>query len=183
MNGLKKTVITLSFIFLTFLLFIQPAIAENNNVIVEFYYTTGCTVCNEAKPIINEIEQYYVNNITLQQFLVINDKSSDNYTKLGTYLEEVHVPTIVVKNQSNGDYTVFEWEDIDTPNFVDTLKDTIDSYIIGSYTKTSTDPNYNKDDENTSEDIQDTGTPGFEITIAFFAITMILFYKKRKQNI
>lgn len=182
MKLLKNIFITVLFVILLNATLIQPVIADNDKVLVEFFYTTGgCTACNETKPIIDEIEQYYVNNITLQRLLVIDDKNSENYIKLGIYLEEVQVPTIVIKNQSNGDYTLFEWEDIDKLNFIDTLKDTIDSYIIGNYTKTSTDPN-NNNDENNNEEKQD-DTPGFEIILALFAITIILFYKKRKHNI
>jgi hypothetical protein len=40
--------------------------------------------------------------------------------------------------------------------------------------------NNENNDNNSSENEQNTDTPGFEIILSFFAITIILFYKKRK---
>ena len=60
-------------LFVFLFAFIKPVIAEENNVVVEFFYSSGdCEQCEEKKPIVEEIEEYYPNCeiILIDTFLV-----------------------------------------------------------------------------------------------------------------
>lgn len=165
----KKTILLMIVFFLAFNLF-QNVIAEKNDVSVEFFYTDPikCDACNQTKPLINEIERYYKDNITLQRFFVVDDPDDENYSKLEAYLDDVEVPTIVVKYQNDQNHTIYKWGKIKKSDFEETLKSKINDYINGNISKNPMVPPDDKDN-----------TPGFVIALILIVITFFILLKKK----
>jgi len=101
----------------------QPAADKNPKVIVEFFYLDGCSACEQKKPIIDNIEQYYGNNISVLRLLY--NENREEFLAYGFKT----VPSAVVKNLSSGLYTMFTYERITEEN----LKDSIDRHLAGNY--------------------------------------------------
>ncbi|MCK4364748.1 MAG: hypothetical protein KAW45_01720 [Thermoplasmatales archaeon] len=107
---------TITFIFA----FIKPACAENNDVIVEFFYSEDCHSCDEKKENITHIEEYYGDNITLLRL-----GYEDNKELFNSY-GFLHYPAVVVRNETN--ITKIEYLQITDENLIQT----IDAYLAGT---------------------------------------------------
>ena len=60
-------------VFLLFLIlfsFTNFTFAENNSIIIEFYYAEECDHCEEKIPVIDEIEDHYEDNLTLIRYSI-----------------------------------------------------------------------------------------------------------------
>jgi hypothetical protein len=107
--------------------FVKPVVAENSNVILEFYYTEGCDFCEEKAPVINQLEIYYASNITVHRLSVSVTQNKNKFDIYGF----TSTPGVVVKNESNGNYSTFTYDFITFEN----LKNSIDYHLIGNYSK------------------------------------------------
>ena len=107
--------------------FVQTVVAEDNEVTVEFFYAEGCSHCEEKKPVIDEIEQYYGDNITVQRLIIAYSENKRMFFDYGF----TTTPGAVVKNSSTANYSVFPYELITVEN----LKNAIDYYLAGNYTE------------------------------------------------
>ena len=115
---------------LVFFAFIQPVVAENNNIVVEFFYSSEyCDSCEEKKPIINDIEAYYGDNITVERLLVDTDTFIENFKKMEDY--GLIYPSVVVLNTSAGTISKLSEEDITKENLIQI----IDYHLTGNYTE------------------------------------------------
>lgn len=127
MNRYLRCFLIAILLSLVFFIFIQPVIGENSYLLVEFFYTEECDHCEEKVPVIDEIEDYYGNNITVQR------KSIDIFEYKQQFYDYgfTSTPGVVVKNQSSGNYTTFSYENINVEN----LKDSIEYHLAGNYTE------------------------------------------------
>lgn len=127
MNRYLRCFLIAILLSLVFFVFIQPVIAENSDLLVEFFYAEECGHCEEKVPVIDEIEDYYGNNITVQR------KSIDIFEYKQQFYDYgfTSTPGVVVKNQSSGNYTTFSYENINVEN----LKDSIEYHLAGNYTE------------------------------------------------
>jgi len=108
MKKYLKYLIILIFSTLFIFSFIKPVIAEDNNVVVEFYFSEDCDHCQDKYDEIEEIEQIYGANITVKRLsLSINENLEEFYD-----YEFKVPPGVVVLNQSNGKFNVFPYEKI-----------------------------------------------------------------------
>jgi len=78
---------------------LQTASAEQNDVTLEFFYRNGCPLCNDTKPIINAIEEKYVDRITVKRYLVT--LTSENYTLFNQTYGFYLLPAVVLSNQTD----------------------------------------------------------------------------------
>jgi len=110
---------------------IKPATAANSNIILEFYISSKpCDSCDEKKPIVNEIENIYGDNITVERYLVHKEDYEENYKKFISYGFKI-VPAIVVKNISAENFNVLlTYEEITQEN----LFNAIHYHFDGNYT-------------------------------------------------
>ena len=115
------------FLSVVFFAFIQPVIAENNDVVVEFFYADGCGHCEEKIPIIDEIEEYYGDNITVQRLSIDVSEYQKRFSAYGFS----GPPGVVIKNQTSGNYSIFKYEYITE----ESLKNSIDYHLAGNYTE------------------------------------------------
>jgi hypothetical protein len=116
--------------------FIHPVIAENNNVVVEFFYSSEyCDNCEEKKPIVNDIENYYGDNITVIRYPVDTSTYIENYNKFKNY-GFIAWPAVVVKNISAGKFDTFNYSEINEEN----LNNSIKYHLIGNYTEKPPEP-------------------------------------------
>jgi len=120
---------SLIIIFTCFFLvsFVKPVVAENSNVILEFYYSEGCGHCEEKASVIDDVENFYGDNITVYRFSL---SIQDNLKKFSSY-GFTDYPGVVVKNESNGNYSTFSYGTITFEN----LKNAIDYHLAGNYSK------------------------------------------------
>ena len=114
-------------LFLIIFSFIRNANANNNEIVLEFFYSEGCSHCNEKKPIIDNIEQNYSNNITVLRLSVSNSENKKIFFNYGF----TTTPGVVVKNLSTEYYTLFPYENITEEN----LKNIINYYLSGNYSE------------------------------------------------
>jgi len=71
---------------------------EPGDIVVEFYYSSGqCGACEKVKPIVNDIENYYKENITIQRLPIDDSTYADNLEKWREYGFQTY-PSIVVIN-------------------------------------------------------------------------------------
>jgi len=103
--------------------------AEQSSVVVEFYYQEDCSHCEEKKPVIDEIENFY-NDTILVKRLPLSDP--DNEEKFYSY-EFSNYPGVVVLNLSNTKYNTFQYETITFEN----LQNSINYHLEGNYSKES----------------------------------------------
>jgi thiol-disulfide isomerase/thioredoxin len=86
----------------TIITIVQTTTAEEDkDVILEFFYTKGCDLCNQTKPIISELETSYDEKITVDRFLVIKNVNFENYTYFSEHYGFRYVPAVVVLNQTD----------------------------------------------------------------------------------
>jgi len=127
------------FIFLFslfFFAFIKPVTAEDSNIVLEFYFAQDCSHCEEKKPVIDEIENYYKENITVNRLSIEFFENKNNFFKYGF----TSTPGVVIKNVSIGNYTTLNYEYITFEN----LKNSIDYHLAGNYSKKPIEPDSNK---------------------------------------
>jgi len=111
----------------------QSVASEDSEVVMEYFYGEECPACNETKPLIDNMEQYYGNKITLQLYSVVDDPGTENYQRWRGYYGFQQYPSVVIMNLSNGYYTLFQYEDLADEFAEENLKYTIDGYIAGNY--------------------------------------------------
>ena len=83
-------------LFLLVLFATQLANAEDA-VTMEFFYTEGCDDCEAAKPIIDEIEQEYADNISIERLEVAIE---ENWDRLINYNFTLVVPAVVINYEA-----------------------------------------------------------------------------------
>jgi hypothetical protein len=75
-------------------------IVLEGNITLEFYVSSGyCSSCEEVKPIISNVEQYYGDNISVERNPVDSTQYIDNFNKWRDYGFSSY-PSAVVKNTS-----------------------------------------------------------------------------------
>lgn len=119
----------ISFIVLIFICsFVKYSKAEESSVVVKFYYSEGCSHCEEKKLVIDDIKNYYTDKINVTELSLSNPKYEiefyDNY-------RFTNYPGVVVLNQSNNKYDTFQYDSITFDN----LKKSIDYHLEGNYSK------------------------------------------------
>ena len=120
---------------LFFLAFIHPVIADNNEIVVEFFHAEGCNHCLEKEHIIDEIELLYEDNITV---IKLSIDIADNFEKFIDYGFGT-TPGVVVKNlsfSSLDNRSLFPYVTIT----LDNLKNAIDYHLSGNYTIEAPEP-------------------------------------------
>ena len=131
--------ILISFILVSFS---KPVIAENNNIVLEFFISSSyCDSCEEKKPIINEIENLYENNITIYRYEVDTSTYIDNYNKFKNYGFKT-LPAVVIKNISSDEKfsSLIPYEDITFQN----IENAINYHLIGNYSEEQPEKNKNE---------------------------------------
>jgi thiol-disulfide isomerase/thioredoxin len=98
----------------------QSQITTKDNFVLEFFYSDSCPSCIQKEPIIDEIEQYYGDKITISRL-----RYTENKEKFDDYGFK-YLPVAVVKNTSSGYYTLFTFERITKEN----IKESIDFSFI-----------------------------------------------------
>jgi len=76
----------------------QNKTVGEGKIILEFYYSPGCTECQAVEPDISKIEQEYGKNITVKWYSVSYD-NEDNFKKWRSYKFKTY-PSVVIKNTS-----------------------------------------------------------------------------------
>jgi thiol-disulfide isomerase/thioredoxin len=114
----------------------QPVIAENSDVIIEFFYVEECDHCEEKIPVIYEIEEHYENKISVYKLSVEISTNKQKFFRYGFKT----TPGVVVKNESTGNFTIFPYESITFEN----LKNITDYYLAGNDTIKPPAPTENK---------------------------------------
>ena len=120
---IRIILITILLFSITFA-FIQPVVGEESDILVEFFYADGCGHCEEKEPVIDAIEEYYADNITLLRLPV-----NENRQRFNQYFKST--PGVVVTNQSNDYENVFPYVNITEEN----LKNIIDYHLVGNYSQ------------------------------------------------
>jgi thiol-disulfide isomerase/thioredoxin len=111
-------------IFVIVFSFTNFAFAENNSVIIEFYYADGCDHCEEKIPIIDEIEEHYKGNVSIIRYSI---EIYENRQKFFQYSFNT-TPGVVVKNETSGKYSIFPYEIITFENIINST----DYYLAGN---------------------------------------------------
>ena len=133
MNNYLRYFFIIFLISLIFFSFSKPVFSENTNVVLEFFiYSSYCDQCEEKKPIVDQIENFYGDNITIIRYEVDNFNNIDNYTKLKSYGFKTF-PAVVVKNISIDEKfnVLLPYEDITFDN----IKNAIEYHLKGNYTE------------------------------------------------
>jgi thiol-disulfide isomerase/thioredoxin len=131
MNNYSRYFLITFLICLLFFSFTKPVVAENSNIVLEFFISSSyCDSCEEKKPIINEIESFYGDNITIISYEVDTTTNIDNYNKFKSYGFKTY-PAVVVKNiTADEKYNVLlPYEDITFEN----IKNAVDYHLTGNY--------------------------------------------------
>jgi len=122
--------ISLSFLFFTFL---QSVIAEDTDIVLEFFYNEECGNCEETAPIIDLIEEQYENNLTVYRFSIKNNANRELFYSYGF----TSTPGTVVKNQTNNKALFwFVYDNTTEKN----LQDAIDYHLTGNYSEEPPEP-------------------------------------------
>ena len=127
MNRFRHYFFITILLLLIFFSFIHTANANNNEIVLEFFYSEGCSHCNEKKPIIDQIEQNYSENITVLRLSLANSENKRMFFNYGF----TTTPGVVVKNLSTRNYTILPYESITEEN----LKNIINYYLSGNYSE------------------------------------------------
>ncbi|KYK29383.1 hypothetical protein AYK20_05385 [Thermoplasmatales archaeon SG8-52-1] len=111
-------------LFLILFCFTDFVFAENNNVIIEFYFADGCDHCEEKIPIIDEIEEHYKENVSIIRYSI---EIYENRQRFFQYSFNT-TPGVVVKNETSGKFSIFPYELITFENIINA----IDYYLAGN---------------------------------------------------
>jgi len=105
----------------------EKQIAATGDIVVEFYYSEGCGHCEERYDNITLIEEYYFNNDNVS--VVWLEISDPDIKRVFINYGFKTPPGVVIKNQTNGNYTILLYEDISNEN----LKLAIEYHLAGNY--------------------------------------------------
>jgi hypothetical protein len=175
-------------LILFFIFLIQPITADNCDVVIEFFYADGCDLCEEKEPIIDEIEEHYGENVTINRLFVGLTANKQIFFSYGFS----STPGVVIRNTSFDKFTKFHYESITFNN----LKNITDYYLAGNFTIES--PSLN---ENTTFcilgfcfDISELSLPVLTIAMAFldsfnpcaffiliFLLNILIYVRSRKR--
>jgi len=142
MNNYSRYFYITFLICLIFISFSKPVVAENSNIVLEFFISSSfCDSCEEKKPIVNEIENFYGDNITIVRYEVDTLTNIDNYTKFKSYGFKTY-PAVVVKNISADEKfnVLLPYEDITFEN----IKNAVNYHLVGNYSEEQPEPNKNE---------------------------------------
>jgi hypothetical protein len=130
MDRYLRCFLIITFIFFLVFACIKPVIAENNEIVLEFFISSKpCDSCDEKKPFVEIIENIYGENITVDRYLVHKDDYEENYNRFISYGFKI-VPAVVVKNNSAENFNVLlSYEDITEENLIDA----IEYHLEGNY--------------------------------------------------
>lgn len=124
---LRKTKLTV-LLFLLLGLFVIQAVAAEDLVVVDFYYSGACHACDAYKPIINQLED----NSNYTDKVVINRKDVGSNTSLFNEWREFgffSYPSVVVSVYNNTNYNITK---IPKKNLTyDELSRVVDLYLKG----------------------------------------------------
>ena len=171
----KGLLIIILILTLTFISLTNITSAENKEITLEFFYTSNCPLCDQTKPIINEIEEEYSSNLQVKRILVTNS-SSYNYTYFNQTYGFRYVPAIVISNETN--QILLNYTKINKNNIENTIE-TMLPEEIGS------DPESNKTDTKPQPKEEELNTYLLLIVILVFPViilAIILFNKKKHNN-
>lgn len=127
---------------LIFLSFSKPVFAENNSIVLEFFISSSyCDSCEEKKPIVNETEIFYGDNITIIRYEADTSINIENFNKFKSYGFKT-LPAVVVKNLSAGEKfnVLLPYEDITFEN----IKNAVNYHLIGNYSEEQPELNQNE---------------------------------------
>lgn len=125
-NSARSIIISLLLISIV-IISLYAVKSEDEKIIVEYFYGEYCDTCNETKPIIDSIEQYYGDRINISRYSVEDDPETENYQRMVDFYEFEQYPAIVVLNQTSEYYTKMSYEEITVNNLILT----IDQYLTG----------------------------------------------------
>jgi len=131
MNRYLRCFLIISFLSLFIFASLEPVVAENSDIVIEFFISSKpCDSCDEKKPIVETIENLYGENITVERYLVHKNDYEENYNRFISYGFKI-VPAIAVRNLSAIDFDVLlPYEDINEENLIDA----IEYHFDGNYT-------------------------------------------------
>jgi len=95
------------FILFTILILPSPSSEPTNqtiesDIILEFYFSSGhCTACDAAKPIIDEIEEMYSNDISVVRYPVDQLENIDDFNKWKSYGFKTYPSVVIFNNTSS----------------------------------------------------------------------------------
>ena len=125
-----------------FISFTKPVVAENSDIVLEFFISSSyCDSCEEKKPIVNEIENFYGENITIIRYEVDTSANIENYNKFKSYGFKTY-PAVVVKNITTDEKfnVLLPYEDISFDN----IKNAVNYHLIGNYSDKQPEINQNE---------------------------------------
>jgi len=125
-NNYSRLFLVIISIILISNIFVQNSVADQNDVILEFFYAESCPHCEEKEPVIDLIEDYYGDNITI---LRLSLNTYENKIRAFQYFD--NTPGVVITNQSSGEESVFPYVQITENN----LKKIIDYHLVGNYSE------------------------------------------------
>jgi len=96
---MKKSLLSIIFLFFVFLLIVQSVVAENM-VVVDFYYSTSCGSCKPPKEVMEEIQEYYA--INYSEIVIINFKEVGSNTTNSQEMRDrgLSFPVAIVNNET-----------------------------------------------------------------------------------
>lgn len=126
---------------------------DENGIILEFYYVDGCDDCEEAKPVIDDIEEKYSENLTVYRYPVDFSSNKDNYNRWIKYKFQTY-PSAVLKNTSvnitsefyKNSITLFDGDEFNNKELFDykivdltyeNLENEMEYHLEGNYTQQS----------------------------------------------
>jgi len=127
MYNYKKHFFLFFIIIFLFFIFLKPVSAGSSDVILEFYFAEDCSHCEEKIPVIDEIENFYQNNITIRRLSVEDSKNKKNFFSYGF----TSTPGVIILNQSYNNYSIITYEYIT----FEYLKTQINYHLKGNYSE------------------------------------------------
>ena len=156
--------------------------SNDGNVTVKFFYNDGCGHCEEKRPLINNIEILYGDNITLIWRLY-----SENKEELYSY-GVGEIPILIVENNTN--FTVIKYGQMQSKNIIEI----INAYIEGKEIETPEAESYLIDTPFGTVDLYDLSLPVLTVLLAamdsvnpcsffilFVLLSLLLYVKSRKR--
>ena len=117
----RKSLLSIIFLFFVFLLLAQSVVAENM-VVVDFYYSASCGSCEPPKEVMEEIQEYYA--INYSEIVIINVKEvGSNATNRQEMRDRgLSFPAAIVNNETKIPKNNITFDEVQT---------IIDAYIQG----------------------------------------------------
>jgi len=118
------------FFSLVLFTFVKPVVAEESEILIEYFYGDRCETCKEeTTPVVNQIENYYKENITILRYPCEKDLYPENYEKMKSY--DLVYPAVVVKNLTADKFNTFSYSEISYEN----INNSIIYHLEGNYSK------------------------------------------------